>query len=148
MAGDGRARTVGRNLRRSPNRRVSGPSGSRHGRTKEGDHVSDRLLTHCQRRRGRRARGGPDRVSLGPGRGHRRRIAMTPFRLAVAALALAGLFSAGAAMGGQTHPFQTEFTGSDTPDGSLGNTADRVAIRQTTGAVYVIDKSHGVVDTF
>src|SRR5262245_33924860 len=62
--------------------------------------------------------------------------------------ALAGLFTATSALGGQTHPFQSEFTGSDTPDGSLGNTADRVAIRQSTGDVYVIDKTHGVVDTF
>src|SRR5262245_24858096 len=62
--------------------------------------------------------------------------------------ALAGLFTATSALGGQTHPFQSEFTGSDTPDGSLGNTADRVGIRQSTGDVYVIDKTHGVVDIF
>ncbi len=62
-------------------------------------------------------------------------------------LALAGLFTAASAMGGQTHPFQSEFTGSDTPAGSL-STADKVAVRQSTGDVYVIDKSHGVVDTF
>ena len=61
--------------------------------------------------------------------------------------ALAGLFTAASAMGGQTHPFQSEFTGSDTPAGSL-STADKLAVRQSTGDVYVIDKSHGVVDTF
>src|SRR5262245_65088053 len=63
-------------------------------------------------------------------------------------LALALLFTATSAMGGQTHPFISEFTGSDTPDGSLGSTADRVAVRQSTGDVYVIDKTHGVVDIF
>ena len=62
-------------------------------------------------------------------------------------LALAGLFTAASAMGGQTHPFQSAFTGSGTPDGSL-STADKVAVRQSTGNVYVIDKGHGVVDTF
>ena len=61
--------------------------------------------------------------------------------------ALAGLFTAASAMGGQTHPFQSAFTGSDTPAGSL-STADKVAVRQSTGDVYVIDKGHGVVDTF
>ena len=50
-------------------------------------------------------------------------------------------------MAGQTHPFQSEFTGSATPAGSF-STADRVAIRQSTGNVTVIDKGHGVVDTF
>ena len=50
-------------------------------------------------------------------------------------------------MGGQTHPFQSAFTGGDTPAGSL-STADKVAVRQSTGNVYVIDKGHGVVDTF
>jgi len=72
---------------------------------------------------------------------------MKPLRLAVTVLALAGLFSAGSAMGGQTHPFQSEFTGSDTPDGSLVN-ADKLAVRQSTGDVYVIDRGHGLVDVF
>src|SRR5262245_24059484 len=62
-------------------------------------------------------------------------------------LALAGLFGASSAMGGQTHPFQSEFTGSVTPAGSF-STADRIAVRQSTGDVYVIDKGHGVVDVF
>ena len=62
-------------------------------------------------------------------------------------IALAGVFTAASAMGGQTHPFQSAFTGSDTPAGSL-STADKVAVRQSTGNVYVIDKGHGVVDTF
>src|SRR5215471_16812153 len=62
-------------------------------------------------------------------------------------LALAGLFTAPGAMGAFTHPFLSEFTGSDTPAGSL-STADKVALRQSNGNVYVIDKGHGVVVTF
>ena len=62
-------------------------------------------------------------------------------------LALAGVFTAASALAGQTHPFQSDFTGSATPAGSF-STADRVAIRQSTGNVTVIDKGHGVVDTF
>src|SRR5262249_51774874 len=62
-------------------------------------------------------------------------------------LAVAGLLTAATAMGGQTHPFQAEFNGSDAPEGAL-NTADKVAVRQSNGDVYVIDKGHGVVDTF
>ena len=62
-------------------------------------------------------------------------------------LALAGLFTVPGAMGAFTHPFLSEFTGSDTPAGSL-STADKVAVRQSNGNVYVIDKGHGVVDTF
>src|SRR5262245_22978459 len=117
---------------------------------RRGDHVIDTFVRCSRCRRARRAHGGAGRFTLRLRRGRRRqrRSAMKPSRLAVAMLALAGLFSAGNALGGQTHPFQSEFTGSDTPDGSLGNTADRVAIRQSTGDVYVIDKTHGVVDTF
>ena len=84
---------------------------------------------------------GRHRVSARSGAG--RRGALTLGCL----LALAGLFTAASAMGGQTHPFQSAFTGSDTPAGSL-STADKVAVRQSTGDVYVIDKGHGVVDTF
>ena len=61
-------------------------------------------------------------------------------------LAVAGLFTAASALGATTHPFQSEFTGSDTPAGSL-STADKVGVRQSNGHVYVIDKGHGVVDT-
>src|SRR5262249_20036746 len=94
--------------------------------------------------------GDPGRhaLRLRRGRRRRRRIAMKPLRLAVTVLALAGLFSAGSAMGGQTHPFQSEFTGADTPAGSLGPPADKVAVRQSTGDVYVIDRAHGVVAIF
>src|SRR5262245_38845578 len=60
---------------------------------------------------------------------------------------LACLFSTAPAIGAESHLFLDEFTGADTPDGSLQN-ADRVAIRQSTGDVSVIDKGHGVVDTF
>src|SRR5262245_1115165 len=61
--------------------------------------------------------------------------------------AVAGLFTAATAMGGQTHPFQSEFTGADTPAGSF-STAATLAIRQSSGDVYVIDRGHGVVDVF
>jgi len=71
-----------------------------------------------------------------------------PVLACLSLLTLAGLFNATGAMGGQTHPFLSEFTGSDTPDGSLGTPADKVSVRQSTGDVYVIDKAHGVVDTF
>jgi hypothetical protein len=59
-------------------------------------------------------------------------------------LALAGLLTAPVAMGAFTHPFLSEFTGSDTPQGSLGSEADKVALRQSTGNVYVIATSQGV----
>jgi NHL repeat len=63
-------------------------------------------------------------------------------------LALAGLFTAPSAMGAFTHPFVSEFTGSDTPQGSLGNEAEKLAVRQSTGDVYVIAATLGVVDVF
>jgi sugar lactone lactonase YvrE len=87
---------------------------------------------------------GRHRATVKSGAARRGALALTRLSL----LALAGLFTATSVMGGQTHPFQSAFTGSDTPAGSLGNTADKVAVRQSNGDVYVIDKSHGVVDTF
>jgi DNA-binding beta-propeller fold protein YncE len=65
-------------------------------------------------------------------------------------LALFGLFSAGSASGALTHPVLSEFTGSDTPGGSLGTntSADKLAAEQSTGNVWVIDKQHGVLDKF
>ncbi|HZP42675.1 MAG TPA: hypothetical protein VFD84_14350, partial [Candidatus Binatia bacterium] len=63
-------------------------------------------------------------------------------------LGLAGLLTAAIAFAAFTHPFVSEFTGSDTPDGSLGSTADKIAVRQSNGNVYVIDKTHTVVDIF
>lgn len=66
----------------------------------------------------------------------------------IALLALAVVFTAASARAAESHLFLGEFTGSDTPDGSLGNLADRVAIRQSTSDVYVIDKQHEVVDRF
>src|SRR5262245_35989646 len=62
-------------------------------------------------------------------------------------LTLAGLLTASSAMGAFTHPFVGEFTGADTPAGSLAP-ADKLAVRQSTGDVYVIDRGHGVVDIF
>jgi hypothetical protein len=61
-------------------------------------------------------------------------------------LALAGPLTAMKALGAQIHPFVGSFNGSDSPAGSIS--ADKVAIRQSTGDVYVIDKSHNLVDTF
>src|SRR4029450_4383302 len=58
------------------------------------------------------ARGAPPGGG-GPGRPGPLALACLPL------LVLASLFTAGSAMGGQTHPFQGEFTGSDTTDGSL-----------------------------
>jgi hypothetical protein len=86
---------------------------------------------------------GRHRATAKSGAGTRGALALACLSL----LALAGLFTATSAMGGQTHPFQSEFTGSGTPDGSL-NPADKVAVRQSTGDVYVIDRGHGVVDIF
>src|SRR5215475_3209721 len=66
-------------------------------------------------------------------------------------LALGALLDAPSASGALTHPFLSEFTGSDTPDGSLGNldtSADKVGIDQSTGNVWVIDKQHAVLDKF
>src|SRR5262249_40522375 len=63
-------------------------------------------------------------------------------------LALAGLFTARSALGAFTRPFLSEFTGADTPAGSLGPPADKLAVRQSTGDVYVIDRAHGVVAIF
>jgi DNA-binding beta-propeller fold protein YncE len=65
----------------------------------------------------------------------------------LALLALAGLLGAPSASGALTHPFLSEFTGSDTPAGSLG-TADKLAVQQSTGNVWVIDKQHGVLNKF
>ncbi len=72
--------------------------------------------------------------------------ALTRFCLSV--LALAGVFTAIVALGALTHPFISEFTGSDTPQGSLGTEAEKLAIRQSTGDVYVIASSEGFVDIF
>ena len=63
-------------------------------------------------------------------------------------LGLAGLFFATIVLGALTHPIISEFTGSDTPQGSLGNEAEKLAIRQSTGHVYVIASSVGFVDIF
>jgi DNA-binding beta-propeller fold protein YncE len=65
-------------------------------------------------------------------------------------LALAGLLGAPSASGALTHPFLSEFTGSDTPGGSLGTgtSADKLAVEQSTGNVWVIDKQHAVLDKF
>src|SRR6266511_3941228 len=65
-------------------------------------------------------------------------------------LALFGLLSADSASGAFTHPFLSEFTGSDTPAGSLGTgiSADKLAVDQSTGNVWVIDKQHAVLDKF
>ena len=65
-------------------------------------------------------------------------------------LALFGLFSAPSASGALTHPFLSEFTGSDTPGGSLGTgtSADKLGVDQSTGNVWVIDKQHAVLDKF
>jgi hypothetical protein len=63
-------------------------------------------------------------------------------------LALVGLFTAPSAMAAFTHPFVSEFTGADTPQGSLGNEAEKLGIRQSTGDVYVIASSLGFVDIF
>ena len=87
---------------------------------------------------------GRHRATAKSGAGRRGALALVCLSL----LALVGLFTAASAMGGQTHPFQSEFTGSDTPAGSLGTPADKVAVRQSNGDVSVIDKGHGVVDTF
>ena len=93
-------------------------------------------------------------LGTGIGRRHRATATSGAGRLGVLALAclsllaLAGLFTATSALGALTHPFRSEFTGSDTPAGSLGTPADKVAIRQSTGDVYVIDRTHGVVDIF
>ena len=61
-------------------------------------------------------REGRHRATAKSGAGRRGALALACLSL----LALAGLFTAASAMGGQTHPFQSEFTGSDTPAGSLG----------------------------
>ncbi|HEY8516215.1 MAG TPA: hypothetical protein VIS07_11935 [Candidatus Binatia bacterium] len=55
---------------------------------------------------------------------------------------------AASAQAAESHLLLSEFTGADTPAGSLGNNADRVDIRQSNGDVYVIDKQHGVVVRF
>src|SRR5262249_10955794 len=62
-------------------------------------------------------------------------------------VAAVGLFTAASALGGQTHPFQSEFNGSDTPAGSF-STADKLAVRQSNGDVYVLDKGHSVIAIF
>src|SRR5262245_43799233 len=62
--------------------------------------------------------------------------------------ALISLFPAPSAMGALTHPFLSDFTGSDTPQGSLGSEAEKLAVRQSNGHVYVIASSLGVVDIF
>src|SRR5262245_32814354 len=62
--------------------------------------------------------------------------------------ALISLFPAPSAMGALTHPFVSDFTGSDTPQGSLGSEAEKLAVRQSNGHVYVIASSLGVVDIF
>src|SRR5262249_43932573 len=63
-------------------------------------------------------------------------------------LGLISLFAAPGAMGALTHPFVSDFTGSDTPQGSLGSEAEKLAVRQSNGHVYVIASSLGVVDIF
>jgi DNA-binding beta-propeller fold protein YncE len=104
-------------------------------------------------RRHRRATDSAQALGTGIGRhrataqsGPRRRGALALAHLCL--LALAGLLTAPVAMGAFTHPFLSEFTGSDTPQGSLGSEADKVALRQSTGNVYVIATSQGVVDIF
>jgi hypothetical protein len=110
-----------------------------------------------KRRQGvRRHRTATDSAqALGPGIGRHRATATSGAArrggLALACLsllALAGLVTAPSAMGAFTHPFLSEFTGADTPAGSLGPPADKLAVRQSTGDVYVIDRAHGVVAIF
>jgi sugar lactone lactonase YvrE len=85
--------------------------------------------------------------ALGRGIGRHRATAKGSAGALACLLAVAGLFTAASALGATTHPFQSEFTGTDTPAGSL-STADKVGVRQSNGDVYVIDKGNGVVDTF
>jgi sugar lactone lactonase YvrE len=75
-----------------------------------------------------------------------RRGALTLAWLSV--FALAGLFTATSAPAGFTHPVVSEFTGSDTPQGSLGSEAEKLAIRQSTGDVYVLAAQFRFVDIF
>jgi sugar lactone lactonase YvrE len=89
--------------------------------------------------------------ALGTGVGRHRAAAGRRGALTLAWLsvfALAGLFTAASAPAGFTHPVVSEFTGSDTPAGSLGSEAEKLAIRQSTGDVYVIASSQGLVDRF
>src|SRR5215813_14012654 len=60
--------------------------------------------------------------------------------------ALAGALIATSALAAETHPFKSQFTGSDTPQGSLGSEAEKLAVRQSSGDVYVIASSLGFVD--
>src|SRR5262249_23068435 len=62
--------------------------------------------------------------------------------------ALVGSLIAKSALAAETHPFKSQFTGIDTPQGSLGTEAEKLAIRQSNGDVYVIASSLGVVDIF
>jgi len=62
--------------------------------------------------------------------------------------ALVGSLIAKSALATETHPFKSQFTGIDTPQGSLGTEAEKLAIRQSNGDVYVIASSLGVVDIF
>jgi hypothetical protein len=83
-------------------------------------------------------------VSRHPATARRGALAMACLSL----LAVAGLVAAPSAMGALTHPLVTQFTGADTPQGSLGSEAEKLAIRQSTGDVYVIASSLGFVDVF
>jgi sugar lactone lactonase YvrE len=100
-------------------------------------------------RRDRTAIDSAQALGTGVGR-HRatagRRGALTLAWLSV--FALAGLFTATSAPAGFTHQLIGEFDGSDTPQGSLGTEAEKLAVRQSTGDVYVIASSLGLVDTF
>lgn len=72
---------------------------------------------------------------------------LVPLGALVAALALA-ISPARAVF---THPFEFSFDGSDTPQGDLGTaatSADKLAVRQSNGDVYVWNKDDAVVNVF